>query len=406
MISAERLKTVRVKVKREAYPWLEAASVEVNQVWNWAAEYCRSRIRNGLRGPSPFDLINQTKGCSAMFPRINIDVIQKVVQRYATQRRITGRQKLRWRVSGGSRRSLGWVPVRSTALKRKGNAFRFCGKTFRVFENDRLQSWKSGSFAQDACGDWWLCMPAEIQAEQSTGSREAVGVDLGLKAIATTSDGETLEAGRWTHTYAERLANAQRRGHRKQAKRIHRKAARCRADALHKFSTSLVKRYQRIYVGDVSSTKLVKTRMAKSVLDSGWGMLKAQIQYKGEHAGRCVEVVNESYTSVTCSACGSLSGPRGVNGLIERNWICDCGESHDRDVNAARNILFCGEASPSMRERGTAHECRPGSTPGCHAATAAWEGRRERQLPQQDSSSFQSMENDAETMRSKDPCCI
>ena len=112
----------------------------------------------------------------------------------------------------------------------------------------------------------------------------------------------------------------------------------------------MVDSYQNIVVGDVSSLNLVKTRMAKSVLDSGWGMLKTQLQYKGQQAGRSVSVVSERYTSVTCSSCGSLSGPRGVNGLIVRSWICrDCGESHDRDVNAARNILIGSRCLTSVR---------------------------------------------------------
>ena len=74
--------------------------------------------------------------------------------------------------------------------------------------------------------------------------------------------------------------------------------------------------YQNIDVGDVSSPKLVKTRMAKSVHDSGWGMLKAELQYKGEHAGRCVQVVSERNTSRTWSSCGSLAVRRGSMGCV------------------------------------------------------------------------------------------
>ena len=145
------------------------------------------------------------------------------------------------------------------------------------------------------------------------------------------------------------LASAQRRGHQRRAKRIHRKVTRCRADALHKFSRSIVSRYQSIVVGDVSSSKLVKTRMAKSVLDSGWGILKRFLDYKSQQAARSFEVVSERNTSVTCSACGALSGPRGVNGLTVRSWVCcDCGELHDRDVNAARNILIGSRSRASM----------------------------------------------------------
>ena len=75
---------------------------------------------------------------------------------------------------------------------------------------------------------------------------------------------------------------------------------------------------------------------AKAVLDSGWGLLRMQLQYKGESAGRCVRIVSERNTSRTCSACGALSGPAGVNGLRVRLWVCgECGCAHDRDVNAA-----------------------------------------------------------------------
>ena len=224
--------------------------------------------------------------------------------------------------------------------------------SFRVFEKERLEGikWQGGCFAQDAVGDWWLCLPVHMEAEQSIAPVEAVGIDLGLKGIAATSDGRhRLAAGRWTRRFADKLASAQRRGHKRQAKRIHRKAARCRADALHKFSRAIVDQYQNIVVGDVSSLKLVKTRMAKSVLDSGWGMLKRFLEYKSQQAARGFEVVNERNTSVTCSTCGALSGPRGANGLIVRSWVCrDCGELHDRDVNAARNILIGSRYRTSM----------------------------------------------------------
>jgi IS605 OrfB family transposase len=351
-------RTLRLKVKPESYSWLNAAAVEVNQVWNWAAATCADAAdRNRRASPkwlSGFDLNNLSAGASDCFTCIGSETIQRINGEYASKRKAAKRFKLRWRVSRGARRSLGWVPFKAASIKRQGSALRFAGKTFRVFESRRLDgiTWKQGCFAQDAVGDWWLCLTVSFEIERSIAPRESVGVDLGLKAIATTSDGDVLEAGRWTRRHAERLAHAQRRGHKRQAKRIHRTIARCRADALHKFSRKLVDGYQNIVVGDVSSTKLAKTRMAKSVLDSGWGMLKAQLLYKGEHAGRCVEVVNEAYTSVTCSSCGSLSGPRGVNGLIVRAWICgECGDSHDRDVNAARNILARAKVLASVRER-------------------------------------------------------
>ena len=89
--------------------------------------------------------------------------------------------------------------------------------------------------------------------------------------------------------------------------------------------------------------------MAKSVLDAGWGMLKTYLQYKGENAGRDVIIVNEQYTTQTCSSCGSRLGPKGVSGLNVRIWVCsECGGIHDRHVNAAKNILSAGRCPLSV----------------------------------------------------------
>jgi IS605 OrfB family transposase len=125
---------------------------------------------------------------------------------------------------------------------------------------------------------------------------------------------------------------------------------------LHRFSRTIVDTYQTIYVGDVSSLKLAKTRMAKSVLDAGWGILKTQLQYKGQQAGRSVLIVNERDTTRTCSSCKALTGPTGLDMVVVRTWVCSaCGGTHDRDVNAARNILSAGRRPPPrLRERVTA----------------------------------------------------
>lgn len=311
---------------------------------------------------SGFDLDKLSAGASEYFEHIGSDTIQRVDAEYARRRKQCKRSKLRWRVSRGARRSLGWVPFKAQQLKCKGKCLRFSGKALRVFERALLQgvSFKSGCFAQDSVGDWWLCMPLERADERPCATREAVGLDLGLKDTVATSDGQKLEAGQFYRGIERKIAQAQRRGHKRQAKRLHRTAARRRRDALHKFSRSIVDRYQRILVGDVSSTKLVKTRLSKAVLDCGWGMLKGYIQYKGQQAGRAVFIVNEQYTTQTCSSCGSRSGPKGVRDLNVRVWVCsDCGDSHDRDVNAAKNIRSAGRCPPSVsgnESRGSAAE--------------------------------------------------
>ena len=111
-------------------------------------------------------------------------------------------------------------------------------------------------------------------------------------------------------------------------------------------TTNLVQQYGFITAGDVSPSKLARTNMAKSVLDAGWSDLRIMLSWKSRirGGGMCLEVP-ERLTTQTCSECGCLpvSRPRGIAGLRIREWTCDdCGAVHDRDVNAAKNILRLG----------------------------------------------------------------
>ena len=347
------IRTLRLKVKAEGYAWLNAAAIEVNQVWNYA-NATSYRAARPFAGPAKwvtaFDLDKLSAGATEYFDYIGSGTIQRINAEFATRRRQFKKAKLRWRVSRGSKRSLGWVPFKAEQLKRKGKHLRFSGKVFRVFEREHLEgtTWKSGCFAQDSVGDWWLCLAVARDVSQSAARTEAVGLDLGLKDIATTSDGAKLHSGHFYRNIEQKIASAQRHGHKRQAKRLHRTAARRRMDASHKFSREIVNKYQTIVIGDVSSLKLAKTRMAKSVLDAGWGMLKTQLQYKGQQAGRC-SIVNERNTTRACSSCKALTGPAGLDMLVVRTWVCSvCGDTHDRDVNAARNILSAGRCPPSV----------------------------------------------------------
>ena len=151
----------------------------------------------------------------------------------------------------------------------------------------------------------------------------------------------------FTAKYEPALAIAQRAGKKDRTRAIHAKIANVRKDAMHKFSTRLVKENAAIFVGNVSSKALIKTKMAKSVLDAGWSTLKTMLEYKSHQAGIVFEEVSESYTTQTCSCCGVIpaSSPKGRAGLGIREWTCsDCGAVHDRDTNAAKNILARGHA--------------------------------------------------------------
>ena len=120
-----------------------------------------------------------------------------------------------------------------------------------------------------------------------------------------------------------------------------------RKDLIHKFTTQLVKDNSLIGVGGIKSRSFTskKTKLAKSTYDAGWFEIKRQLDYKCKHAGCRFEIVNEAYTSQTCSSCRQIgdSSPQGRQGRGIREWTCaECGTQNDRDMNAAKNILAVG----------------------------------------------------------------
>jgi IS605 OrfB family transposase len=173
-----------------------------------------------------------------------------------------------------------------------------------------------------------------------------VGIDLGLRELATFSTGDKIVIPQFYRKSEQRLATAQRaRKTPKRVRAIHAKIANRRKDFLHKTSTKLAQEYGLIVIGDVSPSKLAKTRMAKSVLDAGWADLKRMLSYKSIRNGGSTLEVSEAYTTQVCSCCGALPDgrPKGIADLGIREWTCsDCGAVHNRDVNAARNILRIG----------------------------------------------------------------
>jgi putative transposase len=186
-------------------------------------------------------------------------------------------------------------------------------------------------------------------------SRE-VGIDVGLDRLVVTSDGEIIANPRFLRSKQRRLARAQRALARKQkgsanrakARRrvavAHRKAREARRDHAHKTALWLVRDNQAVYAEDLSITGLARGRLARSVHDAGWGQLLRLIGEKAGHYGRGLHRVGRFVpTSQVCSACGANDGAKP---LSIRAWACPaCGARHDRDVNAARNILAAGRAT-------------------------------------------------------------
>jgi putative transposase len=317
----------------------------VNYVWWFCNETQKHALKWGKKWPAGFDLNKLTSGSSKELG-IHSGTINAVCERYAASRQQFKKATLRNR----SKRSLGWVPLKGRELKREGDAFRFASNTFRVFNSRPLPDGKikdGTNFSQDARGNWFLNITIEVPDVAARSINSGVGVDLGLKSFAALSTGETIPNDRFGRQAAEKLASAQRANkHKRHISKLHAKVANARADFQHKLALRLVKEFDYIAVGNVSSSKLAKTKMAKSVYDASWVSFKNKLKYKAIAHGATFEEVNEAFSSVTCSACDSRSGPKGLEGLRIREWTCSsCGCIHDRDTNGAKNILRCGRAS-------------------------------------------------------------
>lgn len=310
----------------------------VNFTWNYLNEISGRSAERGPKWVTKRQLRDLTKGAGRELG-LPSQVIQEVIDEFIVKRRAARRPTLRWR----GRRSLGWVPFTSQDITLEGDTAALRGQRFRLWLHRPVEGKvKSGNFSQDARGRWYCNLVVEVQPKLLGGIDE-VGIDLGLKTTAKCSDGPELAQATFYRDLEPKLAEAQRRKRKRQVRSIHAKIANRRRDALHKFSRDLVKRSRKITVGNISASAQAKTRNAKSVLDAGWSMLRSYLKYKCDHAQVEYKEVNEAYTTQTCSACGSINGPRGTAGLNVRQWICgDCGSRHGRDQNAAINIARLG----------------------------------------------------------------
>ena len=347
----ESTKTLKLRIKDKHARVLSAMAREVNQVWNHINAISAKAARPFHGKPqflSGYDLQKFTAGFSKCDDvSVGSGTVQLVCVEYATRRKQFKKTRLNWRVSNpkSAKYSLGWIPFKGGHAKYKAGQIHFAGQKLSLWDSYGLADYelRAGSFSEDSRGRWYLNVVVKVQAKASSGTA-SVGIDLGLKEAAVASDGQRIE-GRFYRKLEADLGIAQRAHKKRRVKAIHAKIANQRKDALHKFSTALVRENAAIFVGDVASSKLVKTKMAKSTLDAGWASLKTMLEYKSHQAGIVFEVVNESYTTQTCSCCGIIpaSSPKGRAGLRIREWVCSgCGAVHDRDINAARNILAAG----------------------------------------------------------------
>ncbi|MEV6370705.1 transposase [Micromonospora musae] len=281
------------------------------------------------------------------------------------------------------------APPRFRSRRDSRQAIRFTKNSrFKVLDNGRLRLPKIGDLVvrwsrslpcepssvaviKDAAGRYFVSFvvtTSDDEALPPVGSE--VGVDLGLTHFAVLSDGTKVAAPKFLRRAARKIKRLQQALSRKQkgsnrrkkavvkVAKAHAKVADTRRDWQHKLSTAMIRDNQAVYVEGLCVIGLGRTRLAKSVHDAGWASFTAMLKYKAARYGRTFSRVGRFFPSTRmCSACGRINEKMTLN---VRTWDCPCGAAHDRDVNAAINILAAGQAD-SLNDRGA--QVRPGFVP-------------------------------------------
>jgi putative transposase len=288
----------------------------------------------------------------------------------------------------GRRKGRKIAPPRFRSRKDNRQAIRFTKNSrFKVGDNGLLRLPKIGDLTvrwsrqlpaeassvtviRDAAGRYFASFVVQTADDETLPSVESeVGIDLGLTHFAVLSDGTKVSAPRFLRRATRKLRRLQQELSRKtkgsnrrkkavvKVARAHARVADTRRDWQHKLSTTIIRDNQAVYVEDLCVVGLGRTRLAKSVHDAGWAGFTAMLEYKAARYRRTFARVDRFFPSTRmCSDCGQINDKMALD---VRSWMCPCGSTHDRDVNAAINIKAAGRAD--FNDRGV--RVRPAAMP-------------------------------------------
>lgn len=214
---------------------------------------------------------------------------------------------------------------------------------------------KNATVTREPDGTYSISLMCEVvRPEEPERTGKAVGIDLGIKTLAVTSDGKEYDNPRTYSRNRKKLAREQRKLSRKtkgsknyekqrvKVAKLHKKIRNQRQDASHKMTHELVNAYDIICIEDLCISEMKRSKLGREISDASWGEIRRQLKYKSDWNGKKLITIDRWYaSSKTCSVCGYINHE--VKDLRIRQWKCPkCGAWHDRDLNAAKNILEIG----------------------------------------------------------------
>jgi putative transposase len=209
--------------------------------------------------------------------------------------------------------------------------------------------------SRDSAGRWFVSLLCDDTIAPAPATANVVGIDAGITSLVTLSTGEKIANPKHERRDRARLAKAQRELSRKakgsanrekarhRVAKVHARIADRRRDFLHKLTSRIVHENQVVVIEDLTVRNLLKnSKLARAISDAAWTELRSMLEYKCAWYGRELVVIDRWFpSSKLCGSCGTVAAKMPLN---VREWTCDCGTVHDRDVNAARNILAAGLA--------------------------------------------------------------